>query len=306
MRETSDPIYNDETAAREHLEALRWPDGPVCPHCGTVDAATKLQAKTDSTRPGVYKCKAKECRRPFSVTVGTLFERSHIPLHKWLFANHLLCSSKKGISAHQLHRTLNVTYKTAWFMAHRLREAMKEPAWPGPLGGTGKTVEADETFIGRKKDKEAKRGTFHKHAVMSLVERGGKVRSFHIEGVNANALRKVLVTQVDRKSTLMTDDAHFYKRIGKEFADHQSVNHSEEEYVRGDTHTNTIEGFFSIFKRGMKGIYQHCSEQHLKRYLCEFDFRYSNRIALGIDDVMRAELALKGIEGRRLTYRRTH
>jgi transposase-like protein len=306
MREMSDPIYNNEDAAREHLEALRWPDGPVCPHCGTVGAATKLQARTDSTRAGVYKCKAKECRKPFSVTVGTLFERSHIPLHKWLFANHLLCSSKKGISAHQLHRTLNVTYKTAWFMAHRLREAMKEPAWPGPLGGSGKTVEADETFIGRKPGKKVQRGTSHKHAIMSLVERGGRVRSFKIEGVSTNRVREVLVTQVDRASTLMTDEANYYKKPGAEFASHQSVNHSEEEYVRGLAHTNTIEGFFSIFKRGMKGIYQHCSEAHLKRYLTEFDFRYNHRIALGVDDQERAAAVLKGIEGRRLTYRRTH
>src|SRR5262245_28148620 len=172
MRELSDPIYNNVDAAREHLEALRWPDGPVCPHCGTLEAATKLQPTTNSTRKGVYKCKA--CRKPFSVTVGTVFERSHIPLHKWLLANHLLCSSKKGVSAHQLHRTLNVTYKTAWFMAHRLREAMKEPAFPGPLGGAGKQVEIDETFVGRKPGRKKRQGSFHKHAVVALVERGGK------------------------------------------------------------------------------------------------------------------------------------
>jgi transposase-like protein len=302
MREMSDPIYHNEDAAREHLEALRWPDGPVCPHCGALEAATKLTGK--STRPGVYKCKA--CRKPFSATVGTVFERSHIPLHKWLFANHLICSSKKGISAHQLHRTLNVTYKTAWFMAHRLREAMKEPAWPGPLGGEGKTVEADETFIGNKAGRKKTRGFRHKRAVMSLVERGGRVRSFHIDDVNPNTLRKVLVTQVDRKSALMTDDSHFYKPVGKEFTSHESVNHSEEEYVRGLAHTNTIEGFFSIFKRGMIGVYQHCGEQHLKRYLTEFDFRYNHRASLKINDEMRAAALLKGIEGRRLTYRRAH
>ena len=271
MREMSDPIYHDETAAREHLEALCWPDGPVCPHCGALEAATRLTGK--STRPGVYKCKA--CRKPFSVTVGTLFERSHIPLHKWLFANHLLCSSKKGISAHQLHRTLNVTYKTAWFIAHRLREAMKEPAWPGPLGGSGKTVEADETFIGRKKGRKVQQGASHKHAVVALVQRGGKTRSFHVERVNAANVRKVLVARVDRKSALMTDEAKYYRKTGREFAKHETVNHSAEEYVRGDAHTNTIEGVFSIFKRGMIGVYQHCGEQHLKRYLTEFDFRYN-------------------------------
>jgi transposase-like protein len=302
MRELSDPIYNNEDAAREHLESIRWPDGPVCPHCGALEAATKLTGK--STRPGVYKC--KECRKPFSVTVGTVYERSHIPLHKWLLANHLLCSSKKGISAHQLHRMLQVQYKTAWFMAHRIREAMKEPAWPGPLGGEGKTVEADETFIGNKPGRKVRRSFHHKNAVAGLVERGGKTRLIHIEKANAANLRKVLVTQVDRKSTLMTDEAGYYSNTGTEFAKHETVNHSQDEYVRGEAHTNTIEGVFSIFKRGMLGIYQHCGEQHLKRYLTEFGFRYNHRAALKINDEMRAEAALKGIEGRRLTYRRVN
>jgi hypothetical protein len=253
---------------------------------------------------GWYHC--SDCRRKFTVRVGTLYERSHVPLHKWLFATHLLCSSKKGMSSHQLKRMLGVTYKTAWFMSHRIREGMKEPAWPGPLGGEGKAVESDETFIGMKPGKKKRRGFRHKHAVVSLVERGGKVRSFKVERVNSKTVRDILVTQVDRKSTLMTDEAIYYTRPGKEFADHQSVNHSADEYVRGLAHVNTLEGFFSVFKRGMKGVYQHCSEQHLHRYLCEFDFRYNHRSALGIEDEARTVAALKGIEGRRLTYRRTH
>jgi transposase-like protein len=294
------PAFHDEKVARRFLEAQRWPDGPFCPYCGQFKTAHKLHGK--SMGEGWYHC--TECRRKFTVRVGTLYERSHVPLHKWLFATHLLCSSKKGISSHQLMRMLGVTYRTAWFMSHRIREGMKEPSWPGPLGGEGKTVEADETFVGNKAGRKKARGFRHKRAVMSLVERGGRVRSFHIDDVNPNTLRKVLVTQVDRKSALMTDDSHFYKPVGKEFASHESVNHSEEEYVRGLAHTNTIEGFFSIFKRGMIGTYQHCGEQHLKRYLIEFDFRYNHRSSLGIEDEQRTLAALKGIEGRRLTYRR--
>ncbi len=301
MTNLTNPIFHDEQKARKFLEAVRWPNGPTCPHCGAVENIAPVGG--ESMGPGWYYCAA--CKDKFTVRSGSIFERSHLPLHKWLLAFRLMASSKKGISAHQLHRTLNVTYKTAWFLAHRIREAMKEKTWPGPLGGEGKTVESDETFIGRKSGRKVRQGSAHKHAVVSLVERGGKVRSFHVERVNAATLRKVLTEQVDNKSRLMTDEAVYYKAAGKQFADHQSVNHSEEEYVRGDAHTNTLEGFFSIFKKGMTGIYQHCSEQHLKRYLTEFDFRYSNRIALGVDDTERTIRALKGAEGRRLTYRRS-
>jgi len=302
MTDLTNPIYSNNDAARKHLEGIRWANGAFCPHCGEIENIHRLGGKASEN--GMWHCRS--CRRKFSVTVGTVFERSHIPLCKWLFAADLMTASKKGVSAHQLHRTLGITYKSAWFMAHRLREAMKEQAWPGPLGGEGKTVEADETFIGRKLGRKVRQGSAHKHAITSLVERGGRVRSFHVERVNAKTVRDILVTQVDRKSILNTDEAIYYKTVGKEFTRHDSVNHDKEEYVRGEAHTNTIEGFFSIFKRGMVGIYQHCSEQHLKRYLTEFDFRYSNRAALGIDDAQRAILALKGIEGRRLTYRRTH
>jgi hypothetical protein len=257
-----------------------------------------------TTRPGLLKC--NDCRKPYSVTIGTLYERSHIPLHKWLLATHLLASSKKGISAHQLHRLLGITYKSAWFMTHRIRESMGPVAGEPPMGGEGKTVEADETYIGRKRGFEKKNAYFHKQAVVSLVERGGKVRSFKVDRATPHAIRGIVAKNVDAKSALMTDEARAYKMAGKEFSSHGAVNHSKGEYGYGDVHTNTIEGFYSIFKRGMKGVYQHCGEQHLQRYLHEFDFRYSNRTALGVSDKERAEKALKGIEGKRLTYRRTY
>jgi transposase-like protein len=305
----TDPIYNDEEAARKHFEATRWPDGPVCPHCSCIDNATELKGK--STRPGVYKC--RDCSKPFTATVGTLFERSHIPLHKWLLAVHLMTSSKKGMSAHQLYRMLGFgSYRTAWFMAHRIRESFRElfPEESGPLGGPGKTVEADETYIGGKeKNKHRnKRNTRNiggagKEIVFSLVERGGRVRSQHVPEVTAKTLRPILVAQVDRKSFLMSDDAGQYRIMGPEFARHESVNHGAGEYVRGDAHTNTIEGYFSILKRGITGVYHHVSQQHLKRYLAEFDFRYNERSALGIEDFERATKALKGVAGKRLTYR---
>jgi transposase-like protein len=297
----TDPIYSDKHKAREHLEKLLWPHGPFCPHCGNSDPEriTKLEGK--STRPGVYKC--NECERPFSVTVGTVFESSHVPLNKWLYAVHKLNSGKKGTSAHQLHRELGVSYKTAWFMAHRIREAMK-PAKSGPIGGEGKIVEADETHVGGKaKNRAYAKEAPKKKIVMSLVERGGHVRSFHIAKVNAKTLRPLIVKTASRKSRFMTDEGKWFERIGEEFASHETVNHWQDEYVRGDVYTNTAENYFSILKRGIYGVYQHVSEAHLHRYLAEFDFRYSNRAKLGVTDGERAARALKGIRGKRLTYR---
>lgn len=290
-------IYTDDNAARAHLEKLRWPDGPICPHCGVVANAAALKGK--STRPGVYKC--RDCRQPFSVTVGTVFERSKIPLHKWLAANHMLNSAKKGVSAHQVHRTLNVTYKTAWFMMHRLREAMAPAKDAAPLGGSGKTVEADETFLGKS---PKTRKTAPKHAkpdrqVLSLVERGGHLRSIYLDGKTVRDYLKPKVIRDD--SRLVTDGAQHYKFQGYK---HEAVDHSKFEWARGDVHTNTLEGYFSIFKRGLTGIYQHCGSQHLHRYLAEFDFRFNNRSKLGIEDAERANNALRGIGGKRLTYRR--
>jgi transposase-like protein len=302
---TINKIYTDENAAREHLEGLLWPDGPFCPHCGNSDPERihKLQGK--STRPGVYKC--RECEKPFSVTVGTVFEASHVPLHKWVYAVHLLTASKKGISSHQLMRMLGVSYKTAWFMSHRIREGMR-PAKLEPMGGTGKIVEIDETLQGRIEEAPTfvKRGQHFnwRNTVLALVERGGSARSFHVQDATMATLLPIIRTNVRRESALMTDELSAYKKLGDEFESHQAVNHSAKEYVRGDATTNTVEGYFSIFKRGMKGIYQHCSEKHLHRYLSEFDFRYSNRVALGVDDAERAEKALQGITGKRLTYRR--
>jgi transposase-like protein len=302
-------IFHDATKARAWLEALLWADGRSCGYCGTVDESTELPA-----RPGYYQCNA--CRKQFTVMVGTVFERSHIPLNKWLMAAFLLSASKKGISAHQMHRMLGITYKSAWFMMHRLREAMA-PAKPGPIGGEGKVVEADETYMGKRAGKRGKPDTlvsgfgWVKHPrietqrkIVALVERGGPVRSFVVNSVDKKTVRKILFTNADRKSVLMTDDHSVYPSVGAHFADHQTVNHSQYEYARGPVSTNTIEGVFSIFKRGMVGTYQHCGEQHLHRYLAEFDFRYNNRASLEIDDQDRAKNALKGIVGKRLTYRR--
>jgi transposase-like protein len=304
-----DKIYTDEAAARAHLESLQWPDGPVCPHCGIVDEATAL--KGASTRPGVYKCRA--CNQPFSVTVGTVFERSHVPLTKWLLATALLTSSKKGMSSHQLSRMLGVTYKTAWFMSHRIREAMK-PAGSdaGPLGGEGKIVEADETYIGKKdgKRKAPKAGGYgHKRGVLSLVERGGKIRSFKLGSASRDDIGPLVHKHVHTRSTLHTDGSNIYKGLAATGA-HEAVDHNKA-YVReaadgSKVHTNTLEGFFSVFKRGMVGTYQHCGEQHLDRYLAEFDFRQNTRAKLGVNDAMRAEIALKGAKGKRLTYRRAN
>jgi transposase-like protein len=303
----TDPIFTNEAKAREHLEATRWPHGPECPHCGVVDQATQLHGKAH--RPGVYECRA--CRTQFTATVGTVFERSKVPLNKWMLASFLMASSKKGVSAHQLHRSLGVTYKTAWFMAHRLREAMREPS-PSPLGGSGKIIEADTTYVGgREKNKHARQrdakhiGGAGKEIVHSLVERGGRARSHHIANVTGKTLRPILVKNVSRQSALMTDTAGGYMRVGREFARHQMVDHGAGEYVRGEAHSNTVESFFAILKRGVYGTFHSVSEAHLHRYLAEFDFRYNHRIALGVDDTARNDKLLAGIGGKRLTYRRT-
>jgi transposase-like protein len=290
------PRFIDEKAARKHLEALRWPDGAECPHCGLIKATA-----VSGGREGLYQC--NNCREQFTVTVGTVFERSKIPLNKWLLCNHLLCASKKGMSALQISRMLGVTYKTAWFMCHRIREAMK-PANPEPLGGEGKTVESDEAFVGGFKKKRLSGKVAPKKKVMTLVERGGAARSFHVTNIDHTNIRGALVTNVHRSSTLMTDDARWYNNVGKEFAKHGSTLHSNREFSRGGGHhSNTAENFFSILKRGVIGTYHHWSEAHIHRYLAEFDFRYSTK---DISDRERADEALKGIEGKRLTYRRTH
>lgn len=309
MSVLSKPYFHDEEAAFAHVEAVLWQGEPVCPHCGSLGKHYDLR----KTRIGLRKC--QDCRKQFTVRVGTVFESSHVPLHKWLQAVHLMCSSKKGISAHQLHRILEVTYKTAWFMAHRLREAMRDGN-PSPMGGEGKIVEADETYFGNVKESRpsdvfmsgkgwVKRdgGLGTKMKVIALVERGGNVRSVKVDHITANTVRDIVTANVKRETALMTDEANVYIKVGREFASHDTVNHGDKEYGRGIVYTNTIEGVFSIFKRGMKGVYQHCSEKHLHRYLAEFDFRYNNRSALGVEDQQRASRALSGIVGKRLTYR---
>lgn len=296
----SRPEFHNEEAAYAYIEARLWPNGPTCPKCGETERVGKL--KGSSTRIGVHKC--YKCRKPFSVKVGTIFESSHVKMHVWLQAIYLMCASKKGISSNQLHRTLGVTLKTAWFMSHRIREAMRTGSFETPMGGDGKAVEVDETFLGRKKGATVKRGVSHKMAVLSLVQRDGEVRSFKIDTTKASEIGPIVNKNVAQESFLLTDDAKQYKSIGKDYQAHLWVNHSAGQYVDGPIHTNTIEGFFSIFKRGMKGIYQHCSEKHLHRYLAEYDFRYNNRIKQGVDDKERAEKALIGVVGKRLTYRR--
>lgn len=304
--------FHDEAAAFEYLEATLWADGPICPHCGTVGNATKLQTAGGAkdgkrqARIGLWKCKSKECRKQFTVKVGTVFEHGRIPLHKMLQAVYLLCCSKKGISSHQLHRVLGITYKAAWFLSHRIREAMREGQL-GPMGGPGGVVEADETYFGRQEGLGVDKSGYHnKNMVVTLVERGGSARSFHTDGHSVADIVPIVRENIRRESRLMTDQALHYRRIGRQFVEHGSVNHGAGEYVSFEDptiHTNTVEGYYSIFKRGMKGIYQHCSEKHLHRYLAEFDFRYSNRVRLGVDDAARTAKALKGIGGKRLTYR---
>lgn len=301
-------VFADEKAAMKHLEASRWPDGPYCPHCGSVN----VHRMGGKTQKGMFLC--NDCREKFTARTGTVMERSHIPVHKWLLAIHLLNSSKKGMSAHQLHRMIGITYKSAWFLFHRIREAMKEPK-RGPMGGKGKIVQADETYYGNssKRAKSYKKGHRHKQQVVALVEPGAKVRAFHVKSATAAGVRNILVTNVDRKSELHTDESRLYVDVGKEFAEHKTVKHGSNKsgfvassYVGPDgQHTNNVENFFGVFKRGMRGTYHFCGEQHLARYLAEFEFRYNNRIGLGIPDEERAAIALKGIEGKRLTYRRT-
>jgi transposase-like protein len=287
MSVLSKPYFHDEAKAFEHLEGALWPEGPVCPHCGSMSGKHYDLRKT---RMGLRKC--SDCRKQFTVKVGTVFEQAHIPLNKMLQAVHLLCSSKKGISAHQLHRILEVQYKTAWFLAHRIREAMRSGEL-APMGGAGGTVEADETFIGRKDDSIKRRGHGHKNAVLSLVHReSGQVRSFHVDGVSAADIIPIVKANVAKETAMMTDEGGAYFTLGDHFASHESVSHKADEYVRGDVHTNTVEGYYSIFKRGMKGVYQHCSEKHLHRYVAEFDFRYNNRSKLGCEDQERASRAV--------------
>jgi len=304
MSDFSNPIFHDETKAREWLEARLWPQGPVCRHCGVVNEATLMKGKT--TRAGLYQCNA--CREPFTVTVGTLYERSHVPLHKWLGATHLMMASKKGMSALQISRMIGVTYKTAWFMCHRIRESLRVTD-DGQLGGEGVTVEVDETYVGGKDSnrhaskRRGRRGPGDlKEPVVALVERGGRVRSTHVRDVNSKTLKTILYSQLDPQTSLMTDGHRSYPAIGASFAAHQVVDHSMGEYVRGDA--NTVESYFAILKRGVFGTFHHVSPQHLKRYVGEFDFRYNTRMALGYTDAMRFAEAIPGIEGKRLTYRR--
>lgn len=297
MSVLSNPYFHDEAKAFEYLESVLWPEGPVCPHCGSISGKHYDLRKT---RIGLRKC--SDCRKQFTVKVGTVFEQAHLPLNKMLQAVYLMTSSKKGISAHQLHRILEVTYKSAWFLAHRIREAMRSGDL-APMGGAGGVIEVDEIFIGQKEDRPKRRGFAHKHAILSLVERGGSVRSFHIDGTTAAHIVPILRANIAKETAVMTDEAGQYTHLSKDFASHDTVNHGAGEYGRGEAHTNTVEGYYSIFKRGMKGVYQHCGEKHLHRYVAEFDFRYNNRVALGVDDAERANRALEGVKGKRLKYR---
>jgi len=296
----TDPIFHDEAKALAHLEADRWDGEPTCPHCGSV----RVRRMGGKTQAGMFLC--NDCRDKFTVRTGTVMERSHVPLHKWLLATHIMAASKKGMSAKQMERMLGVTYKTAWFLCHRIREAMDGATGNAPLGGGNKVVEADETFVGGKARNRAYRAPVAKKAVVALVEREGHVRSFHVANVTAKTMRPLVVTNVTRDTYLLTDKASHYRRFGKEFAAHGSTDHGERQFVGRENledHTNTVENFFSIFKRGVIGTYHHMSEAHLARYTSEFDFRYNTR---QISDKDRADVALRGIVGKRLTYRRTN
>jgi transposase-like protein len=307
------PHFRDETAARRYIEALRWPGGRVCPKCGVIGA------EYETKREGRYRCGAKQCRKDFTVMTGSVMESSHIKLTVWVTAFYLMASSKKGMSAHQLHRTLDVTYKTAWFLAHRIRLAMANGGLASPMGGGGMIVEADETYFGPVKNPGTLRGDgrpykkggkqtgpANKRPIIALVERGGKARVFHVVDANRQTVEKIVRENVDATSRLHTDESNLYTKVGKEFAAHETVKHTAGEYARGDVHNNTAEGFFNVFKRGMRGVYQHCDEKHLHRYLSEFEFRHNTRTKLGFTDAMRAKSAIEGAEGKRLTYRRTN
>ena len=304
--------FYDEKAAFEHVESTLWPEGPVCPKCGNCEKHYKLEGlrtKPSKKNPqgierhGLYKCAA--CRSQFTVRVGTIFEESKLPLHKWLQAIHLICSSKKGISSHQLARTLEITVKSAWFLSHRIREAMRGNDFT-PMGGDGGIVEIDETYTGKRDLARGQkirdgRGAWHKVPVLTLVSRDGEARSFALDGAGRSDILPIVRRNLHDEARVVTDESRVYMHLNREYR-HEAVNHSKGEYGRGVVHTNTIEGYFSIFKRGMKGVYQHCKEHHLHRYLAEFDFRYSNRVKLGVDDMERARRALVGFKGKRLTY----
>jgi transposase-like protein len=311
---TADHFQSHELA-RQWLEARRWPDGPICPHCGVIGRAYATK------KAGLYRCAEPACRKDFSITTGTVMESSHIPLHKWMMAFYLMSSPKKGMSAHQVHRALGVSYKAAWFMCHRIREAMRgeSPFGTGPLGGGGMIVEADETYYGKMEQprvsparrgrpyKVGSRGPRDKRPIVALVERGGSVRTFHVPVASKAEVSKIVRENISRESRLHTDESNLYPDIGARFQSHSTVKHTAGEYVRYDdgeiVHTNSAEGYFSIFKRGMRGVYQHCKEKHLHRYLAEFDFRYNHRVGLGCSDIDRTLAAIKGAEGKRLMWR---
>lgn len=303
------PEFKDERAARARIEAIRWPNGPVCPHC----QSTKVYA---TKKEGRYRCGNKECRKDYTVTTRSVMESTHIPLRTWLMGYYLLCSSKKGMSSLQFARMLGCEWNTAWFLTMRIREAMKAGGLTAPLGGEGKVVEADETYHGKREaprvrnkylpapTKRGKGGGAKKRNIVSLVERGGSVRSFHVAAADKFEVGKIVRENADPKSRLHTDESRLYIEVGKEFAAHETVNHHMHEYARDDVHVNSAEGFFGLFKRGFNGIYQHCREKHLHRYLTEYDFRYNHRIKLGFNDMDRTIAAIRGAEGKRLTYRR--
>lgn len=330
----TNPIFTDEDAAWAHYEATVWPNGPICAKCGSVNNATRLQNKTtrrtrklkdgttkevEWTRRGVHRCKDKDCGAQFTATVGTVFEDSHIPMHKWLMGVHLICASKKGMSAVQFQRMLGFkSYRTAWFMLHRIREAMAERGALPPLGGegTGGIVEADETYYGKVENpseyttkgerfrrSKAGKGPSNKRAVVALIERGGKARVFHVATANRASVERIVRDNVEKSARLHTDESRLYGRVGAEFSAHERVRHSAGEYVRGDVHTNTAEGFFGLFKKSMAAVYQHCDEKYLHRYLSEYEFRFNTRTKLGFTDKERATLATKRAVGKRLTLR---